>query len=437
MLRAMPLFDLKTGDVASPGQSAYTGDQAGGGIFLFNDLPRQGSSASFISGTDTALNLGAAAGSGAYALAASGGTAGSSVRAAGAMTTAIGGDPLDLSFLSATARNFGAGLGTQGLGGFRAQYTRVRNTAVQAALVVDRAGYATRFASAPLSAQWADLAGDLTVTSQTPVQVFGTFGVRESSGAYDADAFRLRIAGTVTQTHIDAGAQVQNDRYSARASLGGYTIAYSGGTGGRSVPMQAQAFVPSLYVSYQLGPQWNLEVYAGNSFRLPTLLEAYGVAPTSSDLHIDRYVQYTETLTYTDLKRVTISVTSMNESLASLDAGAIHSAGASIAWQVAPQISLRAWTMWFNDATQPYENVLRFGRQPQWGSPGSVWLTYDNSPGLRLDAIYRSDFLDALPQRHLDGSLSGPLTTALRWFVGSERRQDARTIDAGVRFDAP
>lgn len=437
MLPAIPAFDLMNADIFSPGQSAYSGDQSGGGVYLLNDLPRQGSGASFISGSINALRYGGTAGASSYAAAASANRFGAAERAAANLSTAIAGDPLSLSFLAARASDFAPNAGSNGVDGFRAQFTRVRENALSASVTADRAGYATTFASAPLSAQWSDLVGDLNVTTQTPVQIFGDFGVRLSSGLYDADAFRLHIAGNVSQTHMDAGAEAHGDRFDARASVGAYAIAYNGGTGGKALPMQSQALVPSLYGSYDLSPQWNLAIYIGSSFRLPTLLEAYGTRPAESDLHIDRYAQFTQTLSYTDLKRITISVTAMSENLSSLDAGTIHSAGASVAWQIAPELTLRAWTLWFNDRTQPYETVLRFGRAPQSGTPGSVWLTYESPGGFRADAIYRSDFLDASPQRHLDGSISGPVAGGLRWFVGSEKRQDARTLDAGITFEQP
>jgi hypothetical protein len=201
--------------------------------------------------------------------------------------------------------------------------------------------------------------------------------------------------------------------------------------------MSAQALSPSLYVSYDLSPQWNVELYAGGSFRLPTLLEAYASNPDAGPLPIDRYAQLTQTVTYTDLRRLKISLTSMNERLRSLDNGTVRAVGVSLAWQVAPAISLRAWTLYFNDQTQPYEALVRFGRPVQSGTPGSLWLTYDNPSGLRLDGIYRADLLDALPNRHVDASLSAPLADRLRWFVSTERRLDARYVDAGIRFEGP
>ena len=437
MLATIPFFDLRTADVFSPGQTSYSGDQAGGGVFFLNGLPLQSSDASFISGSDTALRRGIFGSAGTAAIAASGNSAGTAARAAAQLQVPAGGDSLDLSFLAARAGTSRASVwSTNAVEGFRAQYQRVRANVIQASLIADRAGYDTQFASAPLNSLWSDIVGELTVTSQTPVQIFGTFGLRQSSGAYDANAFHLRIAGNVSQTHLDIGAQARGDTYSARFAVGAYAVTYNGGTV-RAVPLQAQALTPSFYGSLDLAPQWNLEVYAGASFRLPTLLETYATEQVPGALHIDRYAQLTETLTYSDLRRLKISVTAMSERVSSLDTGTVRSAGASIAWQVAPTIAVRAWTLAFNDTTAPYESLLRFGRPAQSGTPGSLWLTYENPAGFRLDTIYRSDFLDAQPQRHIDASVSAPLGGGLRWFVATERRQDARSIDAGLKFDRP
>ncbi|HEX5273984.1 MAG TPA: carboxypeptidase-like regulatory domain-containing protein [Candidatus Rubrimentiphilum sp.] len=436
MLPVIPSFDLRSADMFAPGQTSYTGDQAAGGVFFLNDIPAQGSDASLAGGSDYAARRGIFTPNAAFAFAASGNKGANSARGAAQLHVPVGIDSLDLSFLGASAGVTRSSVWSrEAIEGFRAQYSRVRDTALQATFVADRAGYATSFASAPLSSTWSDLVGDLTVSSQTPVQIFGDAGMRRSTGLYDADAFHLRIAGSVTQTHFDAGAQTSGPGYSARATVGVYAIAYNGGTG-VALPLQAQALAPSLYASYALSPRWNVELYAGTSFRLPALLEAYGTKP-DPDLHVDRYAELTQTLTYSDLNRLKISMTYMSEQLSSLDAGTVHSAGASIAWQIAPEISLRAWTMWFNDTTQPYENILRFGRSAPTGTPGSLWLTYENSGGFRIDTIYRSDFLDALPRRHVDASLSGPLHGAMRWFLGTERLQDVRTVDAGIKFEQP
>jgi hypothetical protein len=437
MLPVIPSFDLRSADAFSPGQTLYTGDQSAGGVFFLNDLPAQGSDASLIGGSDYSARRGVFTPAAAYALSASAGKSESSARAAAQLHLPAGGDSLDLSILGARAGLTRSDVfSREAIQGFRAQYQRVRDTVLQVTLAADRAGYDTSFASAPLSSVWSDLIGDLTVSSQTPIQIFGDFGVRQSTGRYNADRFHLNIAGSVSQTHIDTGLQTSGEGYSARATIGAYTIAYNGGTSGTPLPLQAQALVPSVYGSFALSNEWNIELYAGSSFRLPTLLEAYGTVP-DTDLHIDRYAELTQTLTYSDLNRIKISMTYMSERLSSLDAGTVHAAGASVAWQIAPELSLRAWTMWFNDTTQPYEAILRFGRDAASGTPGSLWLTYENPAGFRIDTIYRSDFLDALPVRHVDASISAPLRGGLRWFLGTERLQDARSIDAGIKFDEP
>ena len=431
----IPLFTMRRAEVFSPGETSYYGDQVSGGIFSLSDLPQQGTDAFAIGGKDTAFRAASAGAGGAYAVATSSNALDTRARAAAHMQTAIGTDSLEATLLAArTDVRQGTTSITEGTEGFRAQFSRIRDTALQATFVADRAGYDT---SSPLTALWSDVAGELNVTSQTPVQVFGDFGFRRSTGSYAADTFGLRVAGAVGQTHLDIGAQTRGDRYDVRAGVGAYTIAYNGGSGGSVLPMNAQALSPSLYVSYDLSPHWNVELYAGGSFRLPTLLEAYALNPAAGPLPIDRYAQLTQTVRYTDLRRLKISVTSMSESLSSLDSGTVHSLGVSFAWQIAPAISLRAWTLHFNDQTQPYETLLRFGRPVQTGTPGSLWLTYENPSGLRLDGIYRADLLDALPDRHVDASLSAPLADRLRWFVGTERRRDTRYVDAGIRFEGP
>jgi len=437
-LATIPFFNVRRAGVLSPGDSSYYGDQLSSGIFSLDELPQQGPDAFVIGGKDTAFRGASISAGGAYALAASSSASDTRARATAGMRATSGTDSLDVTVLAGRANlQQGSTSIADGVEGFRAQFQRIRDTAIQASLVADRAGYDTSSAGMPLTALWSDVAADLKVTSRQPVQVFADAGLRRSTGHYAADAFGLRIAGTVGQTHLDVGAETRGNRYDVRAGIGAYTIAYNGGSTGTALPMNAQALSPSLYASYDLTPQWNVELYVGGSFRLPTLLEAYGSNPSAGPLPIDRYAQFTQTLTYTDLRRLTLSVTSMNESLNNLDAGTVRAIGASLTWQIAPSLSLRAWTLYFNDQTQPYEALVRFGKAAQSGTPGSLWLTYENASGLRLDGIYRADLLDALPDRHVDASLSAPLADGLRWFVSTERRHDTRYVDAGIRFEGP
>jgi hypothetical protein len=67
-------------------------------------------------------------------------------------------------------------------------------------------------------------------------------------------------------------------------------------------------------------------------------------------------------------------------------------------------------------------------------STGALWATYDNNGAVRLDAIYRRDLLDNAPFYHLDGDVSGPITTQLRWYAGVEDRMRTQFVDVGLRF---
>jgi hypothetical protein len=127
----------------------------------------------------------------------------------------------------------------------------------------------------------------------------------------------------------------------------------------------------------------------------------------------------------------------MHRDVSNLDNGIVDAAGASIVWQVSPQIALRAWTLHVEDTSVPYAAVFRFGAAPQPATPASLWLTYGNANALRIDAIWRRDLLDYLPQAHLDTSVSAPLAGSIRWFAGEERRAGTTYVTAGLRYSQP
>ena len=53
---------------------------------------------------------------------------------------------------------------------------------------------------------------------------------------------------------------------------------------------------------------------------------------------------------------------------------------------------------------------------------------------IRLDTIYRRDLLDGAPFYHVDGAISGPVASRLRWYAGVEDRMRRTFIDLGLRF---
>jgi hypothetical protein len=124
-------------------------------------------------------------------------------------------------------------------------------------------------------------------------------------------------------------------------------------------------------------------------------------------------------LTYADLQRVRIGLTSFGtRSAAGLDD---TSAGALLAWQIAPSVSLRTWWLDVHPRTGSAQSI------------GSAWLT-TTAGALRVDVIWRRDLYDLAGNAHLDGAVSGPLGVGARWFAQTEQFARTRMTNVGIRF---
>lgn len=432
----VPFFDVRHATLTPPGESFYYGDQAGAGVVALDDLGTQRSNQYAITGSSTAIGSAQASKNALSSAAASATPSDARVRGALKVQSYGGSDLVDLAIFGAQSTQArGTASIFNSIEAANAGFERYGDTVIAADVTTDRAGYTTSFGPSPLRARWSDVAASLRAESQRQIHTFGDLGFASTTGDYGVST--LHLAGSIAQAHVDAGVEEQNTQYALRAGVGAYTIGYTGGNSGVATPLHAQALSSFLSGTYHLSSQWSASLYAGSSFRLPSLLETFAHTPETNALRVDRYDQLTSSLSYTDLHRLRVDLIAMNEQLRDLDSGTVSSAGISLSWQIAPLLVFRAWTLHFDDATQPYETLLRFGRNAASASPGLAWLTYENDSGLRFDVLYRSDLLDALPRRHLDASLSAPFEQNLRWFVGTEGRYDGRTVDAGIRFESP
>lgn len=315
-----------------------------------------------------------------------------------------------------------------------ASYERTRSFTLRVDAYGDRGTYEAASQGLPLRTDWSDAGASATVRSNATVAPFATFAVRSSTGYYDAERFGLaRFGATLGQAQASAGVHVAGSWYDVLAAYGGDDASYTGGVYGLEFPKSAQTSAPLLRVRASPGERWSLTASTGGGFVLPTLLARYSVEPPYDDVYVDRDVTNEATLEYTDGARVRVAVTGLRRYVRGMDNGRVGSAGASIAWQIAPEISLRASYL---RATPVFttRQGLRFGARPQAATTGSAWLTYDLTGALRLDAIWRQDLIDYRPDAHLDASISAPLARDLRWFVGSERRLGVRYTDVGLRF---
>lgn len=439
--RVFPAFDQKRVDVRDQRDAFLYGDMAGGGTFSVDTRAQSGASALALGGDERALNVSRMVGPDAFGAAASSTAFENRLRADATASFPIGEDSVNVTALVAQdgLAPPGDGSSAESASGVRAHYQSVGPSRTYADLIADRSGYNVTTASgARVEGLWSDVSAEAGVATSTPVSLFAAVSARGSSGYYDASSLGVpRVAGTLAQTQATIGASRSSDRYAIQSGASVFSVAYSGGTLGISQPRSATILAPELSGSYRFSDAWSADVSLNEAFRLPSLLEAYGSGAPSNDLSFDRYDSVVASVAYTDAHRVRASLLAMSERVSNLDEGMVHSAGAQIAWQIAPTLSLRVWDMHVGDTTAPEYPLVRFARTAQPANVGSAWVTYDVPGGVRLDAIYRRDLLDYMPDAHFDASASGPLAGALRWFAASQRLHGNRFFSAGIRFETP
>jgi hypothetical protein len=302
--------------------------------------------------------------------------------------------------------------------------------------VIDRGNYDWSSGAYPFSAAWSDAGFNAGIHSNGPVVGFADVGVRSSTGFDDSQVLAYgppQVGATLDQTRADAGVSATSNDLDVTAGVGAFWIDYAGGTYGVSAPAKTSLAVPSIQAKLFPNGNWSLDLQGSGSFTLPTFVEQYLYAPYSAmPVLLARNSLQAAVLSYTDGARIRLAVEEALEDVAGAYSGKIASSGLSAIWQIAPAISLRAWTMHVSDTTEP------FGSYPYDGAVAptvnALWLTYGNGDAVRADAIYRRDLLDGLPFYHVDGSISGPVADRLRWYAGAEDRMRRTFVDLGLRF---
>jgi hypothetical protein len=302
----------------------------------------------------------------------------------------------------------------------------------------DRGNYALHQDDYPISAAWSDSNFAAGIHTTGAVAGFADLAVRNSTGFYDAQALpaRLpRVGAMLSQTRADAGFDAAGQDYAVRAGVAAFWVNYAGGTLGISQPAKTAFLVPSLDAQLFPNGKWSVNVQGSDSFTLPTFVEQYQYAAAQPmPIQFLRNLLFAGALTYTDNARVRITFEQASQSTNGWASGTATSSGFAAVWQVAPLISLRAWTMHVTDTVPLYTGALPYsGAAP---TVNALWLTYDNAARVRVDAIYRRDLLDGLPFYHVDGAISGPIVSRLRWYAGVEDWMHRTFVDAGLRFAA-
>lgn len=425
-----------SGSVASPADAFLYGDRAGSGIVSLD--PFGGDSALATVGGDTILRLEGGSESTGVVAGTYSNDAESRQRTDARWTIPISGaETLFFSGGSAQNRVYGDPTSTlnENFSFATASFDDAQPSVdVHASFIADRGGYLATSGGLPIGDVWSDAQYSGGLRTQGPISAFVDVSSRLSTGIYDAAAYdQPRIAGTLTQNRVDAGFNAVGKVYDVTAGVGLFGLDYSGGWGGASTPAGGHLATPSLSLRLFPNSKWTADFKASGSFTLPTLWQEYGFYDNYGAFVYDRNALYEGTLSYTDDSRLRVSVETASQRVRGYTDGLVTSTGASVAWQLAPTISLRAWTMYVADTTAPPAGPQLYPS----GIPSNVnalWLTYENGSALRVDAIYRRDILDREPFEHVDASISGPLSNHLRWYAGVEDRQRTTYLDVGLRF---
>ncbi len=234
------------------------------------------------------------------------------------------------------------------------------------------------------------------------------------------DLIYLQAQGGNRWISFDAGASVSQ-------------IALDEYQGSSEKSASTTTFLPSLAVDVPLGDAFALTAAASRSLRIPTLLEL-AVDPQPLSAQPLEYGSLTqEGLAFDDGHRVRADATLFHENLDGFSDRSTTGLGFSLTWQLAPLLSLRAWTL--HDAAQALTPQIPTTPYSAIAVSRAVgWASYDNQGAFRVDLIVRRDLADSNPETDVDGDLVVRLFKGLDATAGTSRFNGRRTVYFGLRL---
>lgn len=190
------------------------------------------------------------------------------------------------------------------------------------------------------------------------------------------------------------------------------------------------ALLPSLQGHLTLGGPFTLRASVSTSLNVSPTLDSYFTLPPEGALNVERGKLQEAGLDYDSGGRLRVETVVFREDLRNVDDQRLDGVGASVVWQVAPDVSLRAWSLRDSplafDSDEPADASPELSRQV-------LWATYEAQSGVRFDLIAHRD---VAPERvtELDGDALFPIWRRTSLDLGTFRRQDGRRYSVGLRF---
>lgn len=291
-----------------------------------------------------------------------------------------------------------------------------------ARLTVDRGSYAYTSSRFPDASIWSDSEIDAGVESHAMIAPFVRFDLRQSSGSYlSAQTGVDPVAGSLSQARATAGIAHHSDTLDLLVAMGNTSAAYAGILGPASADSEgATDGVAS--VTYRPASHWSLHASTSSGYTLQTFLGIYVPASLGAPYAKPVVLGHTNEgiVEYSDAKRLRIDATAL--SWAANNGITTSSAGASIAWQIAPNLSLRSWLLRESSSVWAPDTV------------GSAWLTFANADTFRADVVWGRSLLDRAGHDHLEGTVSGRLSRRVDWFAASAYVRGTQQNSVGIRI---
>jgi hypothetical protein len=416
---SMPDFTANRFVVAGPEEAFAYGDLAEGGTFVLA-APQGGGSVH--GGDSTGFDF---EGSGVPVRAAatlSSTAADSAQQADAALTQTVGSGTLTFDALDSQRRQDEDG------SVFASSFTGVSGTygargGVSLSVAGDRGTYGFTGGYGPIDAVWSNASADLGFAHAGSTGLLADAGVRTSAGTYASRQYFGNAGGAVTTQHADAGYDGTFSGGAYQAGVGAFEIAYAGPA---TQTVRQGALLPSARVQLGTHTHWSATASLSSAFEVPTLWdvgETYGIPAPQATLDVARDSISQIAVDYTDFERVRGSLVSVRLRSATDGMRTVDSSGANLAWQFAPEMTVRSWFLRVEDSTNPFPYDV-----------GAVWWTYEAPHGFRADVVYRRDLFAGAPSTHLDADVSGDLGGDRRWFAGTEGLAAGRSYNAGIRF---
>jgi len=433
-----PLVDLATGSpslvdfpdryvrsvaVSRAADAFRYGIDAGGGRFSLDQLDGDASSASTDVGAESSLTLEPALGvvHPSYGVSSDGGT----LTRRGDLDVAT---PFAGGFLRA-----GAGTGL-----FRASDDLARNVDLaRIAYATASRRYRTAFDLSASRGGVADrtsdssnyhsayLAANVRVEHPGPVSLAFGATATQRSAFYAPLRSGDDLTGRVAAKTLYAEANTGNERVRLRAGVGATDVTANETLASSDPSGERLSLLPAVSVRASLGAGAYVRGGFSEALRVPSLLESDAAVPARS-LALERD-ELSESALGFDRGRVRAEATVFRQFRHGFAQTRLDGIGASVAWQIAPLVSVRAWSL--HDA--PLDYVVAAPSAAN-ASRQIVWATYGNGEGLRFDAIAHRDAGSGHGALGVDGDAFVPVAAHVALDVGTSVR-DVRKYYFGLR----